>query len=165
MHAFAVLGLVFPYQAKRLAWGTSLKLRHALPAEIHCNHHWMLITFIALDCHYCRWERHLLPFHTDLLTVISTGSVILSTRLVPRTPRVWASKGPRLVHLTFDDLLKAFVAVTHSLTQKLEESVKVIGINDSVWWNSLSHWGVSYTTAVDFIWLFFSHFDCIIRYD
>jgi len=25
MCAFVVLGLVFPYQAKRLAWGTSLK--------------------------------------------------------------------------------------------------------------------------------------------
>jgi len=25
MHAFVVLGLVFPYQAKRLAWGMSLK--------------------------------------------------------------------------------------------------------------------------------------------
>jgi len=27
MCAFVVLGLVFPYQAKRLAWGTSLKWR------------------------------------------------------------------------------------------------------------------------------------------
>jgi len=25
MHAFVVVGLVFPYQAKRLAWGTSPK--------------------------------------------------------------------------------------------------------------------------------------------
>jgi len=25
MHAFAVFGFVFPYQAKRLAWGTSAK--------------------------------------------------------------------------------------------------------------------------------------------
>jgi len=25
MRAFVVLGLVFPFQAKRLAWGTSLK--------------------------------------------------------------------------------------------------------------------------------------------
>jgi len=25
MRAFVVLGFVFPYQAKRLAWGTSLK--------------------------------------------------------------------------------------------------------------------------------------------
>ena len=70
MCAFVVLGLVFPYQAKRWAWGLSLKLPilcwvgHKtltqsigdwclLCISLHVYRHWICVTNSSQACYYC----------------------------------------------------------------------------------------------------------------
>jgi len=84
MCAFVASGLVFPYQAKRLAWGTSRKW--PIYCRVGQNHNssnqaWAIY---RLDVAQPTVSEHLCKFKLDLIQWISSYTIITTTQPATR---------------------------------------------------------------------------------